>query len=497
MDYKKYYKLDHGGYTLHFKNNNRYSVEEIRKIFSRFGNVVNVNVTDQEDGYRFVRFKTLNEVQNCLEGLKDNDKIIILPERKYMNKMDKNSRPKQEGSTNKEAEGNFEDNKIFSEAKFQKGTTAYNTKIFNCNGTDSFLNTNSQKGSYDCKSNEDGAYNKQDVLVFKEKHSLPQDKNFNDNSLSERINYEKFYKKLKDGSYAVHFANRNKLNHGEITEIFSEYGMVLSVSTKGENTGLIHIRYKYLNDVISCLKGLQNNNLINILFQKDKKYSNQLLENPHNKTLNERQVNSFSTFDETSLETVGKQTHDIKNSNWKNDSNNSWDTVSQNSKCNYKPNTMKYEKPGSSIIKSELHSSPMTDGNIYINKTIFDNKTSNLNFANRQEEFNEISDFSVPQLFDAKDASSKKVIQLQEIIIANIHEDYGIHYILHLLEKYDPVSATFVKIIPKNKIRYCSIFFKAITDAIAVEKEFDNYVLFGKKLIVLRKSRLMEEALYE
>jgi len=95
---------------------------------------------------------------------------------------------------------------------------------------------------------------------------------------------------------------------------------------------------------------------------------------------------------------------------------------------------------------------------------------------------------------ETKKSSSKIVfIPMQEIIVANIHSKYGVHYILHLFEKYSPISATLVKTIPETDIRYCHVYFKSAQDAEAVEEVFDNFDLFGKNLIVLRKSRLLDE----
>lgn len=79
---------------------------------------------------------------------------------------------------------------------------------------------------------------------------------------------------------------------------------------------------------------------------------------------------------------------------------------------------------------------------------------------------------------------------MQEVIVANIHTNYGVHYILHLFEKHGPISATLVKTIHKTDIRYCFVYFINTEDALAIEKEFDNFVLSGRNLIVLRKSQL-------
>ena len=86
-----------------------------------------------------------------------------------------------------------------------------------------------------------------------------------------------------------------------------------------------------------------------------------------------------------------------------------------------------------------------------------------------------------------------KTILAEEVIVANIHENFSELYILYLLEKFEPISITKIKVIPKKHIRYCSVYFKSIEDAIAVEKLFDNFDLSGKRLIVRTPQLLVSE----
>ncbi|XP_012219013.1 uncharacterized protein [Linepithema humile] len=514
MDYKKYYKSDcDGTYTLHFLNTNKFSPDEIKEIFSKFGEVLAVNVTSTETGFRFVKYKTLDAAKNCLDGLKDNNEITILPEKKDQYKrMDKNSSQKQTGNTDKQSNGNFMYNKKFSETKFQKERLTYNTRTSNYgNKTDDadsflnttfsnigFLNTGSEATSHGYKSNtyEIKASDKQDV--FKEKHSLPQKRSFNSNSSSNGINYERYYKLLKDGTYMMHFVNKKNFSVDKMRNIFSEYGPVLSVSPGGDNNRLVFVRYRSTDHIISCLNGLQNNNLINILPHKDKiiqadqKDLNQrqmTVEDSHQKILDGKQVNSTFTSETGAIRKQAHIINNIKTSDWDNRSNNSADIDSQSSRHNHKSNTTKCEKPSSQIVKTKLHSSTKIEGNTHINKNMCDNKTSMLNYDTEIMQ----KEFVCP--LQSKDASSKiRIIPLQEIIVANIPGDYDVHYILHLFRKYDPISATFINVTFETNIRYCRVYFKTIQDAVAVEKEFDNYVLSGKNLIVLRESKLTEES---
>lgn len=55
------------------------------------------------------------------------------------------------------------------------------------------------------------------------------------------------------------------------------------------------------------------------------------------------------------------------------------------------------------------------------------------------------------------------------------------------------ISATVVRTIPENDLRYCFVYFTNLKNAKAVENKFDNFNMFGNRLIVLRKSQLLEQ----
>lgn len=86
-----------------------------------------------------------------------------------------------------------------------------------------------------------------------------------------------------------------------------------------------------------------------------------------------------------------------------------------------------------------------------------------------------------------------KISLAEEVIVANIHEKFSVLYILYLLEKFEPISITEIKTISRNGVRYCSVYFKSQKDAIAVERQFDNFDLSGNKLIVRTPQLLVKE----
>lgn len=514
MDHEKYCKIDPDGYyTVHFRNNSRLSFRNIENIFSKFGKVVEVGGHPKQK-LRYVSYKTMDEIKNCVEGLKNNPEIVLSLEGEEYITTDQDSNQKQDkDSIEEESNEHFIHNKKSPETRFCKkklySTSIYNSKIFN--GFDNVeSDTDSQKISLGCKSNvnevEACSENMQNIVISEEKHSLLQKQNSNGNSPIDKTNYELYYKILKDGSYTVHFANNKDFSEEMVTNMFSQYGRVLSVKA-GKNLNavgksLMFIRFETLDDTISCLKAFQVNKLINILPQKDKLQADQkdlnqrhLLEDLPQKMTNEKWLNP--TSDETLLETERKRTNDandIKTSGWRHRSNDSADIDCQNFSRNYKTDTIKYDKPGSLI--NEI---TKINGNTHVNKNMFDDertsRTLNFDTGTMKEEFNASA---VSSGLSLEVASFNERILAEEVIVANIPDNFNVHNVCHLFKDYNPIKATCIKeILPTEdvKIRYCRIYFRTQEDAIAVERKFDRYPLDKERLIVLRNSSLIKEAM--
>ncbi|XP_011256782.1 MATH and LRR domain-containing protein PFE0570w-like [Camponotus floridanus] len=540
IDYDKYYKRDNDGcYTVHFANAKKLSVDEIKEIFSAYGKVISVNITDQEYGFRFVKYKTLEEIICCLKGLKNSDIIQLLPEKIKMN--DSNHRLNKYNSTPRQRlEYSFQ--KTFGDKQFNLNS-AHNRKsseienstrsTSTSNGSqfdnaDNFSDTAS-RSSHNSKSNVNAVkYDKSDSLISNSLFSRQQ----NSMSNSSEINYYKYYKIGKDGTYIVHFANKKELSINEIRKLFSSYGNVVSVYFNEERiSGLVFVRYRSLEETITCLKELQNNDMISILPQKDKingtvKKTDQ--ENSNHGQLAEmqdsfqrinRQFDSNSNYDKKFSKTEEKLTHNTTsdrnrfhstnnflNTDFEslNDDNKSAITYthsdflisadkqissSQRSFNNYEVTNYNQEQQH----KSKFHSFTKPDIIINVNKDVSDDKIPALisNMEIKQKQFDAVSKSSSQSRI--KNTSSEvRITPMQEIIVADIHANYDVHYILHLFKKYNPISATVVETLETNK-RYCHVYFKTIQDAVTVEEEFDNFDLSGKNLIVLRMSRLIEE----
>ncbi|GAB1859558.1 Myb-like protein i protein [Camponotus japonicus] len=544
IDYDKYYKRDNDGcYTVHFANSKKLSVDKIEEIFSAYGKVISVNTTGQEYGFRFVKYKTLDEIICCLKGLKNSDIIQLLPERNKMNdsnhRLNKNySTPRQRleysfqktSGIDKQFNLNSAHNGKFSEIEnLTRSTSTSNGSQFD--NADNFSDTAS-RSSHSFKSNVNAIkHDKSDPLISNSLFSGQQNSMSNS---SDEIDYYKYYKVGKDGNYIVHFANKKELNIDEIRKLFSSYGNVVSVYVNGEKiNGLVFVRYKSLQETVKCLKGLQNNDMISILPQKDK--INGTVKNTDQENSNHgqsaemqdsfqgfnKQFDSNSNYDKKFSKTEEKLNHNTTSdrnrfhstnnflntdSQSLNDDNKSAITHSdflisdkqissrQRSFNNYEVTNYDQEQQH----KSKFHSFTKPDININVNKDVSDDKIPALisDTKIKQKDFDAVSNSSSQSRI--KNTSSKvMIIPMQEIIVANIHASYDVHYILHLFKKYDPISATVAETTLETNIRYCHVYFKTIQDAVTVEEEFDNFDLSGENLIVLRVSRLIEEAAYK
>lgn len=79
MDYEKYYYKKGDSYVIHFPNFNGYSSDEVRAMFSVYGNVLSIDNRKGKYGFCFIRYQNLIEVERCLHGFKNSKTIKILP----------------------------------------------------------------------------------------------------------------------------------------------------------------------------------------------------------------------------------------------------------------------------------------------------------------------------------------------------------------------------------------------------------------------------------
>lgn len=557
MDYEKYFKKDFDGcYHLHFLNKKRLSLSEIRNIFSLYGRVIRVNFSKDETGYTFVQYKSLQETMRCLNGLKDGSKIQLLPERSKINNFNKRANTR---DSNQQQESRVENSfkKTFGSDEQLNSNSTYDKNLPNSrenltrirtsneyNGFNNFSDTDYQNSMHKPNLNVmRERSNELDLPIFDGKSSLPSrqqtsTETFSQNSSDSTMDYEKYYKALKD-NYNVHFVNKKGLSSEQIYELFSPYGNILSVHPGGDNNKLRFVSYRTVEEVIKCLKGLQNSNVISILPQKDKmgetkttdqrslnQWQAARIEDTSQKTFSTgKQFNSNSIHNESSPENGKWPNHNTKTCDLDKCKDNDYfsDTASHSSKqdCKFNENLIRYKNisPQMSNEKCSFLKQQNPRNNEGYDHVIREKQQKTKLYPSKFEDTEmdrnigiSAYDYKIPALISdvetksnesvmsdsllsngIKNSSSKIHKPMQEIIVANIHMNYGIHYILHLFEKHQPISATLVKTIPESDIRYCQVYFKTVQDAVAIEEEFDNFNLYGKNLIVLRKSRLIDE----
>lgn len=87
MDYEIYYKFTQDRtYCIHFLNKKRLNAEEIRNMFSLYGNVLSMTWNKDINGFYFIKYQTIQETLYCLESLLKSEDIRILPQKNKISK---------------------------------------------------------------------------------------------------------------------------------------------------------------------------------------------------------------------------------------------------------------------------------------------------------------------------------------------------------------------------------------------------------------------------
>ena len=319
------------------------------------------------------------------------------------------------------------------------------------------------------------------------------------------MEYDKYYDLKQDGAYVIHFPNNAGLSVSDIEKQFSAFGNVLSVDNRGQPFGLCFIKYNTLEDSIRCIEGFQNHAQIKILPHKkklqmnsanrrlsmqDKVILNQSLSKDMNKSIFAKKRYSYDHRDKSC------EPRPLFGSNDNAFQNNTVD----NESCS-----------DNSIISSRRSSTKTSSLRQFVKQKTLQKTASSTSLSSCAAEDNTkrreqiIYQNEIPPLVCTEQRRTEcnkrfsmltsGIIPAEEVIVANIHPSIGIHYILHLFEKYNPISVSLMMTIPKTGIKYCHVYFKSSTEAVATETEFDMCLLRGNNLIVLRSQKLTQEAL--
>lgn len=322
------------------------------------------------------------------------------------------------------------------------------------------------------------------------------------------MDYEKYYDKKADGAYVLHFPNSKGVSLSELKDIFSAYGEVLSVDDRGKSFGLCFIRYQKLDEVKRCLDGLRNHEFIKILQHKSKMQTNQKkkhhdqdqgtnnrsspVPNSENRFHNKRDNTKSKRYSsqETDNHSDCSESRSVfkRGNNFINDDTLDKDNGSDSSLINSRKSLnhfLKLKMLKRAASSTSVSSETVEENTQRIKETIDHDDIPPL-ICKGQKLMGSSRRFS----------RAPSTIPAQEVIVANIHPNFGIHYILHLFEKHNPLSVSLMMTTPKTRIRYCHVYFETPAEAVATEKEFDMHLLQGSSLIVLRSQRLMEEALF-
>lgn len=317
-----------------------------------------------------------------------------------------------------------------------------------------------------------------------------------------RMDYEKYYDRRGDGSYVIHFPNNKGLTMKEVNTIFSSFGKVLSADDRGQPNGLCFVKLETAEDAKQCIEAFKNHKFIKILPHITKKFVNVKKKsfNENKKPFKQNVNNSDNNIKNNNINSndlFGKKIQEKCNQS---DSNIS---ESISIKENFNSDIKIEENKKSTSISSMRHFLKLKNLRKAVSSTSISSEATNENL-NRLEEipFNETeipSLVSIDKKYKSHNvkvpSSSTKVIPAQEVIVANIHPNISIHYILHLFEKYNPISVSLMMTTPNTRILYCHVYFKTYEEAYSTMKEFDKYSLYGKYLIVLTSEKLIEEAL--
>ena len=332
------------------------------------------------------------------------------------------------------------------------------------------------------------------------------------------MEYEKYYDKRANG-YVVHFPNNKGLSLQEITEMFSTFGKIVSVNDRGKSNGLCFVTYETVEDAKKSIDGFRNNSSIKILPHKIKNNNNikPLIDINTNIKVSkdidtdaQRKCQDKRMFKQNTYKNSSRENHFTTYSLSTKQSQNT--QTDNQSDCNLSESSSKdkFSDDVHSENKSNYHSSTSISSlkqSIRLrNLEKFTSNTSILSAVTNStsRELEDILDeTNIPALvhIDQKyetpniniTPSSAKIVPAHEVIVANIHSSLTVHYMLHLFEKFNPISVSLMMRLPKTNILYCHVYFKTYEEAYATMKQFDMHNVHGKKLIVLTSNKLMEE----
>ncbi|XP_012281225.1 uncharacterized protein LOC105700161 [Orussus abietinus] len=363
------------------------------------------------------------------------------------------------------------------------------------------------------------------------------------------MSYDKYFEVQNDGCYCLHFPNKFGLSVDEIKEIFSEFGTVQRVNCAGDDFGFRFVRYATREEAVRCLDGLRGHSKVKLLpcIDKSKKggrqghkgspslksdtgtdYSNQSdSDSQKNGTSkknrgfqqDEHGSQSRNPFHRNggSRHAYNKLRHNDEDFDEMNSKDSSSAPMSWNPSLYEKKENIPKEPVETSLVQlMKLHNLRGTNANTFkrpgfSNDAVDDSKTMqecnnvqpDINAGNFPPPLISIDKpSSLERIFNQRTSTPNtnvvgkqiKIIPSGEVIVANIPPNLSVHYIMHILEMYEPICISAVMTVPHLSLRYCHVYFKLTQVAQQVQKIFDNHEISGHKLIVLTPESLETEA---
>ncbi|KAK2584118.1 hypothetical protein KPH14_006559 [Odynerus spinipes] len=288
--------------------------------------------------------------------------------------------------------------------------------------------------------------------------------------------------------YTVHFANKNDLSHETILQLFSQYGNVLSVNVAGDKRERSKLKNKTDNnkDTKDDDKDRKSNNKNKKGYYRNKNDNYKKGKNQGGTSEEESKRNSRSnrTSSNNNEKQADKNTLSWNEQNCDKDSINdisskaSIRTLSNSRQLDTTPVqhalNAEFRKRLDSYCRNGSYNSPThSEKSFWKNNVKNDDEVPGLINTNTSVCSESVK--SLDQISSiAHSTIETKIIPAQHVVVANVHKDFGIHYILHLFEKYDPIAISLMRTVPKTFIRYCHVYFKTPQQALAIEKKFDS-----------------------
>lgn len=398
MDPQKFYECERENlYNVHFPNKMGYSVEDIKKIFSEFGEVAFVRKAGDDFGFRFVKYRTKEEILRCIEGMKNHKTIKLLPKRvKHTNdQRNSNETNKRESRESKTTRAPWDQ---------MKSGASENVRWNNTQRTEEHREVTSSRSDSAAKTEEAGQNN-------------------DDNPEQTSSNV----------------ASQNETDINKETDPGEP--LQQEVDNRQDVQAVDAEDIKPVDSPIQPAASAEANEVCDPAVDS--------IPSP---------LPAAITLSNPDLHTVMEEA----------------------------------ASRAAALLPEDEPESPIAEPTVTIPLSPSMITRGDLPRLVQKSRKSEIASHTESPVTGAE--MNQATIEAQPIVVANIHTDYGVHYILHLFQKHDPICVSPMKIILKQGLRYCVVYVQSPLQARDIEKKFDNYSLCGKELIVLRAQKLSRYA---